>query len=401
MELGIQMGHGMQSLAGELLNRWGGGSVMLSPRNSRASSKKTPYDSLVSSAEKLRKEAGCIFVDPQLYSVKSPSKCLESFPHWKAYSGDLESNYKSVINALIGLNEDCEADAIVLPFNSVENIDDSWIELNSLIVEYARNRCPGLPLYVTIALKADALKSIYTIENLVSAIEQLNVDGAYTVCEHPGGAYLTDQSLWLLNYMQLVAGLKLCGKKVIAGFASHQMLLLALAKCDRVFSGNFLNVRRFCTSTFEANDDNGPSQRSKWYYAPQVLSEFKLTTLDLAHQIGVKEVLRTPFDDEYAEMLFGDAYPSNTAYREGNSFKHYLNAFHEQCKSLTRDSYEETLATYQLWLQTAESIIDGLRAKGIYDRDRNYANAFPASYQAVAAFDSQLGFQMRHEWANV
>lgn len=401
MELGIQMGHGMQSLANELIERWGGGSVILSPRNSRASSKKSSYESLVSYSQKLRSMSGRILIDPQLYSTMNPSKCLESFPHWKAYSKDLRSNYKAVIDALAELNEDCGSEAIILPANSTDKIDNPWIELNSMIAEYAQDRHVETPLYMTIALKADALRDIRIIDEIVSTFDNMDVDGAYIACEHPGGNYLTDQSLWLLNYMQLVAGLKLCGKKVVAGFASHQMLLLSLSKCDQMFSGNFLNVRRFDTSTFESSDDNGPSQRSTWYYAPQVLSEFKVSTLDLAHQIGAKDVLRPPYDDGYAEMLFGDAYPSNTAYKEGNSFKHYLYSLHEQCESLTKDSYKETFDTYQLWLQTAESIIDGLRANGIYDKDRNYANAFPASYQAVAAFNSQLGFQMKQEWNNV
>ena len=51
--------------------------------------------------------------------------------------------------------------------------------------------------------------------------------------------------------MSLVAGIKRLGKEVVVGYANHQMLPLALAKCDAIAARNFLNVHWFQPEQFE------------------------------------------------------------------------------------------------------------------------------------------------------
>lgn len=402
MKFGIQMGHGMQSIAEDLLKKWGKGTVILSPRNSKASKNASAEEQFIKYANKIRLHTDAIFIDPQLFSGKQPSKNLESFEHSLACAGDLQANYSKVVDKIVSLNEACGSKTIILPSIVTNDISSAWKEFQKKVIGKALERHDKEQLFITVALGVDVLKNIQKVQQVISETEIWDVSGIYLVCEHPSHEYLTDQSLWLLNLMQLVAALKLSGKQVYVGYASHQMLLLTLAKCDYIFSGNFLNVRRFQTSTFEDTEEDSFSRRTKWYYAPQAFSEFKLTSLDIAHQKRVLSVLKTPYDDEeYVGMLFGDALPTDTAYSETNSFKHYLYSLNEQCSYFTNSTYSGALNSYQAYLQTAEFIINGLRSEGIYDRDRNFAEALPANYQAVAAFNSELGFQLSQEWNNL
>jgi hypothetical protein len=304
-----------------------------------------------------------------------------------------------VVDAVLSLNDVCGIDGVILPASTAYSVDEKWEQLEFDIIDQAKKIAAGRDLYLTIALGSDVLKDILQVGQIVRAVEDWDIAGVYLVCEHPADDYLTDQSIWLLNLMQLVAGIKFAGKTVYVGYASHQMLLLVLAKCDYIFSGNFLNVRRFQTTTFETQMEDGKSRRTKWYYAPQTLSEFRLASLDIAYQKDIIGVLKTPYDDnEYVGMLFSNVLPTDTGYSEADSFKHYLYSLREQCVQFTHSNYKETLSSYRACLQTAEFILRGLREVGIFDRDRNFSAAFQANYQAVFAFDSEFAFRMDQEW---
>jgi hypothetical protein len=413
MNFGIQMGHGMKGIADTLLEKWGGGTLVLSPRNSQANVKVTAKEKLISLAHDFSSDVNQVLVDPQLFSVKSASKNLELFPHWQLCSGDLSSSYKKVVREIIDLNRACECKSVILPSATSYQVDQAWKRLQLGIIDEAIGRNAPFYYYATVALGFDVIKDIEQVDSIIAEVEKWNVEGVYLVCEHFNHEYLTDQPLWLLNLMLLVAGIKRAGKKVLFGYASHQMLQLSLVGCDYMFSGNFLNVRKFQTETFEGPTDDSISRRTKWYYVPQTLSEFKVTTLDIAYQLDELNVLRTPYDDEeFVNMLFNDTVlPSNTNYNETYSFKHYLHCLKRQCEQFTRQSYLDTYNAFQSYIQTAELILMGLKSKGIFDSDRNFArqssfrgarnftDAFSASVQSISAFDSQMRFIMEHEWS--
>jgi hypothetical protein len=414
MDFGIQMGHGMKGIAETLLEKWGGGTLVLSPRNSQANAKVTAKEKLIELARDFSDDMNQILIDPQLFSTKSASRNLEMFPHWQLCSGDLSSTYRQVVQEIIDLNTACECESIILPSATSYQIDKTWKKLQLSIINEANKVSTKSDYYVTVALGFDVIKDIEQVDSIIAEVEKWDGKGVYLVCEHYNHEYLTDQPLWLLNLMLLVAGIKRTQKRVLFGYASHQMLQLSLAGCDCMFSGNFLNVRKFQTETFEGPTDDSVSRRTKWYYVPQALSEFKVTTLDIAHQLGELSVLRTPYDDEeFVDMLFNDVVlPSNTNYNETFSFKHYLHCLKRQCEQFTRQSYLDTFNSFQSYLQTAELILMGLKDKGIFDGDRNFArqssfrgarnfaDAFSASSQSVSAFDSQMRFLMEHEWDN-
>ena len=93
--------------------------------------------------------------------------------------------------------------------------------------------------------------------------------------------------------------------------------------------------------------------------------------------------------------------PSDANYSEGDSFRHYLLSLSLQCEELSKNSYDELLAWYRAQLQTAEQIVGSLRGMGIFDADRSFLDVFPTAYQALSAFDTEMGFVMRNVWDTI
>ncbi|MGV2391402.1 MAG UNVERIFIED_CONTAM: hypothetical protein LVR29_34725 [Microcystis novacekii LVE1205-3] len=101
----------------------------------------------------------------------------------------------------------------------------------------------------------------------------------------PGGQYLVNDPMRLVNLMDLCAGIRLRGLTCIVGYASHQLIPLVLAKVNAIASGTYLNVRNFTTDKFDqANDE---LKESLFGILPNCLSEYKKEFLDLAKKAGV------------------------------------------------------------------------------------------------------------------
>jgi hypothetical protein len=227
-----------------------------------------------------------------------------------------------------------------------------------------------------------------------------DIDGVYIVCEHPERHYLVDRPIWIANLLSLVAGIKRLGKEVIVGYANHQMLPLALAKCDAIAAGNFLNVRWFQPEHFETTDKDEQSRRTTWYYCPQALSEFKVTYLDVAKRAGILATMATPapMENKYSRILFGGATPSLTNYKEGDSFKHYLHCLRIQCELASKSTYDETRNAQFAQLETAARILNGLHNERIKGQDRDFGEIADVNEAAIQIFDKEFGFAMAQEW---
>lgn len=402
MKLGIQMGYGSKGMTVELVKRWGGGVAMLSPRVFQTPKSGCLEDRMVETSSTLRRVGADVLLDPMLYEQGDPLGKIAGLEYCKAMRGDLQENYRQVVERIVELNRACGTRFTVLPAITSSKTDDGWFALQGAMIDYAERQGPASPVIPTVALGPRVLEGADELAAAAERMGRWDVEGVYLVCERPDGDYLTGNPLWLCNLALLAAWLKRSGKKVLVGYASHQMLVLALAKCDYLFSGNYLNMRRFRSDDFKREEeDSGPSRRATWYYAPHFFSEFKVVTLDLAYQAGKLGKLATPLAEPYASVLFGGTRPSTTEYSESDSFKHYLYCLHAQCRQFSVDTYDGTLAAVRSSLANAESLIDGLRKWGIYDRDRSFADALPASLQAVEAFNREIGGLLSFEWQSL
>lgn len=398
MELFIQMGHNMQGLALEHLEEFGGGTIIISPMNILPSKVKA-Y------ASKVHKKNGKILVDPQLYYPRQYQKKLSLYDYWP--QNDITSlemgQFDTVVKELSKLNNEVEAEAFLLPSITAKKIDELWNRIQKMIIESAGQYAPDMKYIHTISLASDVLNDERQIEQIIEYVEEWNVEGVYIVCEHPERYYLVDRPLWVTNIMSLVAGIKRQRKKTIVGYASHQLLCMALAKCDAIASGNFLNLRWFQPEHFETIDDKQPSRRAVWYYCPQALSEYKIPFLDIANRMNLLDKIAPPLtmQNKYSDMLFNGSLPSSTGFGEKEAFRHYLYCLRKQCQSSVLETYAETKDLHVLMLETAEQLLSGLGEKGIKGQDRDFTEILDVNRAAISAFDMAYHFPLSQEWSNL
>ena len=396
MKFYIQMGHGMQSICKELTEYWGESTTIISPLNMPLPEKVKPF------SESLRKIGGQVLFDPQMYSPRKYHKNLQKYSYFpKDGITSIElGECGAVISALAKINDEIESEAFILPSQTITAYDERWNGVQNSVAVQGRHAANGRKTFQTLSLSGDAITDETQIERIVQSASQWDVDGIYIVCEHPQRYYLVDKPIWIANLLSLVAGIKRSGKEVVVGYANHQLLCLALAKCDAIASGNFLNVRWFQPEHFETIDDNEPSRRATWYYCPQVLSEYKVTYLDVAKRSELLSRMMPPPDmgNPYSSMLFQGALPSSTNYKERDSFKHYLHCLRIQAMTSAKSTYAETLNSLTLSYSTASTLFEGLRNARIKGQERDFFEIIDANEAAISLFDKEFGFAMSQEW---
>jgi len=395
MKLYLQMGHGMQGICEDLSQAWGGATVIMSPRNL------TPSQ-VTSFANKMQKVNGSVLFDPQLYTPRKHHKKLNKHDYWP--QSDFTSielgDCSDLLKKLASTNSKIGAESFIIPSSLINKIDYRWGAIQSSLADQAKQVEGTLPLLLTVALGKDVLLDDVQVENIIQYAEQWDVEGIYLVCEHPDPKYLVEKPIWVANLLSLVAGLKRIGKKVVVGYANHQMLPLALTQCDAIAAGNYLNVRWFQPGNFETTDEDDPSRQATWFYSPQALSEFKITFLDVAHRSGLLAALQPPpqMENVYSRILFEGATPTTTNYRQGDSFKHYLHCLRIQAQTATKASYIETRDAQFAQLETAARILTALHNQRIRGQDRDFGEICEVNEAAIQLFDNEFGFAMAQEW---
>lgn len=398
MELFLQMGHGMQSVAKELVKEEGRGTVIISPMNTKPTSLET-------FSKDIQKLGGNVLFDPQLYYPRKFQKNLTLYEYWP--QGDFtaleEGDVDQVVSGIADLNYQIGAKTMILPAITASRIDNLWNKVQKICINKSNRYAHDLAKVHTIALSSDILDDEEQVETIVAYAEEWDVDGVYIVCEHPQKLYLVEKPLWITNLMTLVAGLKRQKKKVVVGYASHQMLCLALSKCDAIASGNFLNLRWFQPEHFVTDPNKSPSRRAVWYYCPQALSEYKIPFLDIAKRMNLLDRLEPAesMKSKYCDMLFSAALPSSSGYGEKEAFRHYLHCLRIQCSTCVRKTYDETRDAHIMMLQTAEQLLNGLSEKGIKGQNRDFMEILDVNRAAIAAYDMSFQFPMTQEWDNM
>jgi hypothetical protein len=395
MDLYLQFGWGMMGLSRALVESWGGGTVILSPRD-------LDEQQLQRQATAInRLNNGRVMVDPQFYLPRADHFRLVTHSFWPSnYStGSFFSGpaLGQLISALKQLNQDLDTSMAILPGLLTERVNDDWLATQDAILDAARAADFERPLCATIALSDDACRSEAQITALLEHAERVRADAYYLVCEHPNGRYLVDDPSWLANVLDIVAGLKLNGAKLILGYSNHQMLIAAVAKADAIASGTWLNVRAFPPGKFQNQDE--VKQKATWYYAPRALSEYKVPFLDIARQVGVLDLLQPLSGAEAAATaLFAGGQPSAIGFKEPEAFRHYLTSLKRQVDDSVKGTFDETFEAHQGLLDIAASILATLRGQGISGQLRDFSDALPANRAALAATVATRGPILRREW---
>jgi hypothetical protein len=397
MELMLQFGYGMMEHCRFLVRRWGGGTVILSPRDLNAGQ-------MSGLAEDVSSAGGASLLDPQLYVPDCHHHRLTAHAFWPRvpeYWRD-PNELARVIGEILQANAACNTTQIICPspFASAIN-DDSLRSVTAALEEFERRGIEPGRILATIALSSDAVRNEDRAEMLSDAIEGWNVAGIYLIAEHPNGEYLVTDPMWVARILDVVAGARLAGKTVVVGYASHQMLIAACAGATAIASGSWLNVRKFSPTRFDAPDEDETSRRATWYYAPHLLSEFKLPFLDIAWRLGQLAALQAPatIDGSLAAELFSNIQPTSTDFGEASAFRHYLHCLRQQTRSARQPTYRETMLEHERLLTAAETGLTALQRARIVSQERGFLEAATANNAALALLDATRGPILGREWA--
>lgn len=401
LELFLQFGHGMMEHSRHLVRAWGGGTVILSPRDLE------PEQLLRLSAEIRALANGRTLFDPQFYLPHADHARLTRHTYWPRqyetgsfWSG---SGLADLIARLRDLNAALGSEHFILPGLLANSIDDDWLAHHTAVLETASHTAGDLPLLMTLALGSEALRSQDQVHDLIDTAASWNPAGFYVVCEHPDGEYLVNDPSWLANFMDLIAGLRLRRRQVVVGYCTHQFLLASLAKATAIASGTWMNVRSFPPTKFNADYEDEIKQRSVWYYCPQALSEYKLPFLDLAQNQGLLPAMapHPGLGSNYVANLFSGAQPTTVGLDEPSAFRHYLHCLRALVLSSVANSFDDAVAIEQQRLEDARRLLARLRGAGVLGQLRDFFPVIDFSQAAILAHSNTRGHQMRRHWRDL
>lgn len=399
MKLYLQFGWGMMDHCRSLIEDWGEGAVILSPRDLNP-------EQLKRLAEEIRDVGGNVLVDPQFYNPVSDHDRLTSHDYWpkdyktaEFWTGD---DLQKLIGSLIRLNTELGCKDFILPGLYAAKIDDDWLEIqNAVFEEMSRQDISGFTAYATVALSSDAVRDNDQVHKLLDAATQWDVPGIYLICEHHKGEYLVNDATWVANVLDLAAGFHLKKKQVVMGYCNHQMLIAACTGIHAIASGTWMKLRSFPPSMHRGEYEEEIKQRAVWYYCPQVLSEYKLSFLDIAKRLGVLDNMKPAagLASNYADALFAAPQPSAADFGESKAFRHYLHALRTQVNNAKQGSFQDTLIEQQKSLDSAERLLKELRAKSIRGQHRDFSEVIDVNRAALAVLSETRGAVLTRYWA--
>lgn len=382
MKLYFQCGSGVKKLAEKLSLSMPGGTYILSPRDLTEKSQ-------LAFASRLRKIGNSVLFDPQLYAPHSDKKNFQTYAYWPIGFVTKDAPWQQLIAKLAELNDKLGTSAFILPALACERVGTSYLLQQDAIFDAASDVLREK--HATICLKQNVLLDTNQVEKLLLATASWPVRGIYLIAEHPDNDYFVDSPVWMLNLLKLCSGLAIQGKKVVLGYANHQMLPVACAGVHAMASGNWMNARSFTFDKFFESDEI--KRHKTWYYAPQAYTEFSPAYLDLARDTGKLPVLapatnlHTP-----ASILFSGEIPSSVNYDNEMSFLHYLYCLDWQVREISAPaSFEGRLAKYRESAERAKHILAFLHKHRINGQNRDFMDYFDVNETALDLFEEQAG----------
>ncbi len=346
-------------------------------------------------------------LDPQMFYPRADHKRLSMHDYWDP---DFEtSDYLDVDGArplaqeLCRKNHEIGSALNIVPGVMCEEVTEDWMQLHSSLIT-AMRECGGtVPEYATLCLSSDVLLSELFTEEALNVASSWPVEGIYLIAGRPFGQYLVEDPVWMTNLLSLCAGLRIQGKKVMAGYTSPQMLALAAAGVNTLGSGNYRNVRMFGRARFYSRGEDEIARRAVWYYCPHALTEFKVPFLDLAFRVGRLKDFR-PSDElltDYVRPLFAGGQPSSARFREPEAFRHYLNSMRYQATRLVNESFLKTVTGLERRIKLAQGFLKEAHAIGVLGQDRDFALAADATLAGLSALRVERGFVLERKWADL
>lgn len=350
---------------------------------------------------------GRVLLDPQFYLPRSDHHRLTAHGYWPDsyetnafFSGN---GLQTMLRQLWTLNQSLQTEAFILPGLMATTVDDAWLATLRTPIAAAQEVGVNAPMYSTVALGVDAVRNMNSIQEVLEEFETLSVEGVYVLAEHPNGDYLVEDPTWLANVLELCGGLRLAGKKVLAGYVNHELLCLGAAAANVVAAGTWMNVRMFSPDRFEATQEEETRRRATWYYCPTSLSEYKTVFLDAAWRQNVLASMNATAGvvSPYAAPLFAGVQPSATGFSEREAFRHYLHCLWQQVAQARLATFDDTMAHHRRLLDQGESLASQLARSGVLSQGRGFTEIFDVVRSALTMFESTRGPTLRRAWSSL
>jgi len=403
MKLYLQFGYGMMAHVKHMFKQWGGGTVILSPRD-------MDEDQISRLSNDLKSINGQTLLDPQLYKPKSSDHHgLLKHDYFQEFCGDnyctniLADGYKmeELFESLKHLNNLAKSDSYIVPGIYCDEPIDIWNMSQKAFLQTAEKVFLDKRKLATLCISSNLLSGKpEKIEQLIGLATKWDVDGFYVV---PEGNYLEKNPIWFANLLSLVAGLKLLEKEVIVGYANHQMLALACTGVDAIATGSWLNVRHFSLERFEEPASTG-GRKVPWYYCPCSQSEYKLATLDAfkrLRKVDGESIDNLKTDSSMNSHYIDPYFENDIEFKEQAVFRHYFQCLYKQSEILSRETYSDTFSVVYSLQENAEETIDVFHSQKLRQKERSYENIGEACMSALNIFHQEKGTLMKRYWPKI
>jgi len=396
MELYLQYGNGMKGMCLELLEKWNGGTIILSPVN-------IEQNKINQYSKEFKKKGSKLMFDPQLFFTKDAREKLANYDYWPNENTTIsdEDVLHNINKGVLKINIEIECERIILPSKQIKESNYySILKQLKQSIKFFRSNTQK-KLFSTIALYPESIRNTEFIEKIINDFSELDVDGYYIVPQPPNSEYIVTDATWSIGLLKLLTCLKFTKREVIVGYSNHQGLVYSLANVDAIASGNFMNTRAFSPDKFK-KPTGVIKQKSNWFYVPNAMCEFKVILLDIAKQRGIIDFFKPVglFENDDSNKLFSGANPSSANFTETNSFKHYLHCLKIQCNELKNETYENTYSKYEFLLNSAEKHLKEIKKSGISGQNRDFEDGIEANRIAMVACKQDYGFKLKFEWTN-
>lgn len=385
MELYLQQGSQMQGLGRSISQMHPGSKIILSPKDFQSETKLIDY------AKSINGIGGKVLLDPQLY-LQSLGKEAAKTPvtdYWGS-TNDL----KGLVSKVVYLNQKIGSESVILPSPFIKEVNAKILDTLRIIVDAAQGA--QNIRFLTICLSSEFFRSQTQYNRLCKFLENIDAPGIYLLPERSDGDYLTDDPVWLHRLLEFCADLKMSGKMILVGYASHQLLPLASVAVDAMATGKNRSTRIFWMDSFRKKEegDLGFAHPKPSYYCPNALTEFSLKYLDLASKGDVLELMKPQgfLVSPAVERLLSSKSPLSCQYTLQDGYLNYYNLLAQQCKMASKgDSFKTRIEWQNTLINSTDELLTILHKNQVRGLLKDFAKFVGVARSALQALEETRG----------
>lgn len=285
----------------------------------------------------------CSYFDPQFYlpsSGKNKFKTYDFFPNTISKTGfktlDFSSIAMEAARACVRFQARNNFAGIIIPARFIEQLDNYFTEKQDehyvipflRAIEESKDVKKNTPIWLTLPLTSHMVMSDEfrkKILNWVTSYSQ--IDGIYLFCQYERNTKQITDSLFLINFIEIIKILQDADLEVIVGYTHTEALLYSCLPKIGITIGAFENTRMFSIDKFIVTDEErrGPKAR---IYLTGLLNWVELDVAKMirarAPNIWEKIYIPTEFSEEALNATKAPTFNSPSLYY------HYFKVFSEQ-----------------------------------------------------------------------